>query len=424
MKNKVHCLKSEMIAIGELKPNPRNPNTHPEEQLRLLAKNIKELGWRHPITVSKRSGFIVSGHARFYAAKALGCKTVPVNFQDFKDEAEEYAVLIADNRLAELAERDMGMMKDLMSDLDAEMGLIDKELTGYIEKDWEALMTSSGGGSAPMKDAEPQIDQADELLKKYGVKLGQIWELGEHRILCGDCGEIEHFKKLMDLEKATLVFTDPLYGVSISAKNNFLNSFHQSERNLKPIELDNLKPDELYKVLLNCFQTIKEFCADNASIFVCAPQGGRLGMMMMMMMKDAGLEVKHVLNWVKNSPTFSLGRLDYEYQHEPILFTWIKTHKRKKEGKFQTSVWLVDKPMKSKEHPTMKPVELPENAVLNHTDDGDIVLDPFLGSGTTLIACENLKRKCRGIEIDPGYVAVCLQRFQDAFGKEPKLAKD
>jgi hypothetical protein len=152
----VHCLKSEMIAIGELKPNPRNPNNHPEEQLRLLAKNIKELGWRHPITVSKRSGFIVAGHARLYAAKALGCKTVPVNFQDFKDDAEEYAALIADNRLAELASRDFGIMKDLMSDLDAEMGLTDIELTGFSAKEWESLMEgdggSAGGGEGGSKD--------------------------------------------------------------------------------------------------------------------------------------------------------------------------------------------------------------------------------------------------------------------------------
>jgi len=138
-----------------------------------------------------------------------------------------------------------------------------------------------------------------------------------------------------------------------------------------------------------------------------------LGLMMMMMM-NAGLEIRHVLNWVKNSPTFSLGRLDYEYQHEPILFTWVKTHKRYKRG-FTTSTWNVNKPLHSPDHPTIKPVELPMNAMLNHTDEGDIVVDNFCGSGTTLVACQNLNRKGRGLEISESYCAVILQRMTDAF---------
>jgi len=149
-------------------------------------------------------------------------------------------------------------------------------------------------------------------------------------------------------------------------------------------------------------------------VFVCSPQGGSLGLMMMMMMMNAGLEVRHVLNWVKNQPTFSLGRLDYEYQHEPILFTWVKTHKRYRRG-FNTSVWSVDKPRASADHPTMKPVELPSNAILNHTDENDVCVDNFTGSGTTLVACQNLNRRGRGIEISPAYCAVTLERMSTAF---------
>jgi DNA modification methylase len=150
-------------------------------------------------------------------------------------------------------------------------------------------------------------------------------------------------------------------------------------------------------------------------VFVCSPQGGGLLGMMMMMMRDAGLEVRHILNWIKNSPTFSMGRLDYDYQHEPILFTWKKTHKRKKEGAFQTSIWTVDKPRSCDKHPTMKPVDLPTCAILNHTDVNDIVADMFGGSGTTMIASQNTKRRCRMQEISPSYCAVILQRMKDAF---------
>lgn len=146
-------------------------------------------------------------------------------------------------------------------------------------------------------------------------------------------------------------------------------------------------------------------------------------MMMMMMMQEAGLPVRHVLIWKKNQATFSMGRLDYDYQHEPILLTWTKRHNYYGKGEHRTSVWNIDKPRASKEHPTMKPVELPANAMLNNSKEGDVVIDPFLGSGTTMVAAENLGRVCYGIEISPAYTAVCLQRMKD-LGLDPQLAKD
>jgi len=144
---------------------------------------------------------------------------------------------------------------------------------------------------------------------------------------------------------------------------------------------------------------------------------------MMMMMKDAGLEIRHVLIWIKNSPTFSMGRLDYDYQHEPILFTWKKSHKKIMNGKYKTSVWNVDKPRKCDLHPTMKPVELVENALLNSSEKGDTAIEPFSGSGTTFIACQNLNRKCYGIEISPPYCSVILERMKTAF-PEIKIKKE
>ena len=186
--------------------------------------------------------------------------------------------------------------------------------------------------------------------------------------------------------------------------------------------MDEMKPDGLYKMLLAVFSLWRGFMAEDCSVFVCSPQGCGLGMMMMMMMKDSGLQVRHIINWIKNSPTFSMGRLDYDYQHEPILFTWTKKHKRKKEGAFQTSLWTVNKPMANKHHPTMKPVELPTNAILNHTDRGDVVADMFLGAGSTLIAAEQTGRACYGIEIEPRYCDVIVERWETFTGKKARLS--
>lgn len=159
--------------------------------------------------------------------------------------------------------------------------------------------------------------------------------------------------------------------------------------------------------------------ADDCTVFLTAPQGGDLGMMMMMMMKEAGLPIRHVLIWKKNAPTFSMGRLDYDYQHEPILLTWGKRHKRPMLGQHKTSVWEIAKPRASAEHPTMKPVELYENAYLNNSDSDDIAFEPYSGSGTAIIACQNLSRRCRAIEISPGYVGVALERFFQHTSIEP-----
>jgi DNA modification methylase len=275
-----------------------------------------------------------------------------------------------------------------------------------------------------VQDGEAQIDRAEELNKIWKVKTGDLWRIGEHRLLCGDSTNREDVERMMGQERATCVFTDPPYGVSIGKKNVMLNTFHPSGRCSADLDMDDMTPKQLGDMLLKVFTLWKEYMADDCSVFVCSPQDGELGMMMMMMMMKAGLEIRHIINWVKSSPTFSMGRLDYDYQHEPILFTWKKTHKRKKEGQFQTSLWAVDKPTANPDHPTMKPVELPINAILNHTDEGDIVADMFGGSGTTMVAAEQTRRVCRMVEISPAYCAVVLQRMKDAFSDiEIKLEK-
>lgn len=216
-----------------------------------------------------------------------------------------------------------------------------------------------------------------------------------------------------------MIFTDPPYGVAIGDKNKVLQSVQPSGRIEDNIANDTLPVDELYKVLRQAMENVRECTADDACYFVASPPGGDFGLMMMMM-QDAGLRVRHQIVWNKNCATFSLGRLDYDYKHEALLYTWTKSHHNYRKGAFRTSVWDIDKPRKCDLHPTMKPVELVANCMLDATKEGDVVLDAFGGSGTTLIAAEQLGRKARLVEIDPHYCDVIIARWEKATGKTAK----
>ena len=180
---------------------------------------------------------------------------------------------------------------------------------------------------------------------------------------------------------------------------------------------------DLYEMLKSAFVNVRENCKDDASYYVTSPQGGSLGLMMMMM-RDAGLEVRHVLMWRKNSATFSLGRLDYDYQHEPIFHIWTKSHHNYRNGKYRTTIWDFDKPRKCDLHPTMKPVALVANALMDCTKEGDIVLDSFGGSGTTIMAAEQLGRCARLMELDPHYCDVIIKRWEDFTGQTAVLLEE
>ena len=220
-----------------------------------------------------------------------------------------------------------------------------------------------------------------------------------------------------------MVFTDPPYGVAIGDKNATLQKVNKPSSSgviTRNIENDTLGADELYEMLKGAFINARESCKDDASYYVTSPQGGSLGLMMMMM-RDAGLEVRHVLMWEKNAATFSLGRLDYDYQHEPIFYTWTKSHHNYRKGENRTTVWKYDKPHKCDLHPTMKPVALVANAIMDGTKEGDVVLDLFGGSGTTLIASEQTKRKCLMMELDPHYCDVIIKRWENLTGQTAML---
>lgn len=432
---------SKTKGLAALNPRTVNPRTMTDDDRARLAKTLREFGDIGGVVLNTKSGQLVGGHQRVHDfrsdpdAKVVIERTLPkpdstgstafgyveahgtrYSYREVKwPKAKEAAANLAANRVH--GEFDMGQVAEMLGEFDAGF---DFDLTGFDPGEVAGMLD----GEESTVDADPKIDQADELRKQWGVELGQVWKLGEHRLMCGDSSIKETVAKLLGDERATLVFTDPPYGVSIAAKNRMLAQVDKSRKNGSHGDIvdDGISPEKLKAKLLPVFVNIRTMVMDvDCSVLMTAPQCGELGMMMMMMMEEAGLPIRHVLIWKKNSPTFSMGRLDYDYAHEPILFTWLKRHKKRMAGDHKSSVWEVDKPTASKQHPTMKPVALVVNAILNHTDKADIVFDAYSGSGTTLIACEQTGRKSRAIEIDPGYVAVAIQRWVDATNGTPQL---
>jgi DNA modification methylase len=407
---------AEWVELDSLTAWDKNPRKN-DDAAKEVAKSIKRFGFASPIVARKANREIIAGHTRAKAAQILGLKMVPVRFVDL-DPAEAHLLALADNKLSEKAEWDDKLLGEILSDF----SLDDAALAGWDSKELDKMaLTLLSGEIDESKDAEPQLERADELKAEWKTEPGQLWRCGEHLILCGDSSKPDDVRRVIGDKKACLIFTDPPYGVSIGKKNQMLNSVQKAGRVLADIVDDDLKPDGLKAKLRPSFDNIVNIAmADDCTVFVCSPQGGDL-MMMMMMMRDAGIPVRHNIIWDKMQPTFSMGRLDYDYQHEPILLTWGKRHKRPMLGAHKTSVWQIQKPRSSKEHPTMKPVELVVNALLNNSEAGDVVYDAYSGSGTTLLACEQTGRKARVIEIMPGYVAVALQRYKDATGNQPEL---
>lgn len=403
----------ENVNVSELVPYDKNSRTHTEQQINQIVKSIKEFGFTNPVLVDKDNG-IVAGHARVQAAKKIGMASVPCIRLSNLTSAQKRAYVIADNKLALNAGWDSDALKFEITGLKDED--FDLSLTGFDQGEIEQILIGNGNDGLTDQDAVPEVGEEPV------TKTGDVWIMGDHRLICGDSTSAEDVNRLLDGGKADIVFTDPPYGVSIGSKNRFLNSFQEGGRNLTDIESDDMKPEELKdKLLVPAFTVLKSILAENATVFLTAPQNGELGMMMMLMMKEAGLPVRHVLIWKKNAPTFSMGRLDYDYQHEPILLTWGKKHEYYGAGQHRTSVWEIDKPIKSKEHPTMKPVELYVNAYLNNSKAGDVAYEPFAGSGTAFIASEKVGRKCRGVEIAPHYCDVIVKRWEEFTGKKAVL---
>lgn len=395
------------VPIEEVKPNPKNRNKHTLQQVERLSKLLQLYGWRHPIIVSNRTGEIVAGHARLEAAMFMGLLTVPIQMQDFVSEEEEYGFGVSDNAIALWADLDLAGINQDLADLGPDF---DIDMLGI--KDFVLEPVDKYADKDP--DEIPEVTQAT-------CKDGELWILGNHRLLCGDCTVKENVERLMNGEKADMVFTDPPYGVDYQKKCDEIDNQSRS-RNSSKIEGDNLSVKELKRLIGNSFSNINRMLSDKSCYYICSPQGGELGlMMMMMMMAENNIPCRHMIIWKKNAPVFSMGRLDYDYQHEPILFGWSpdRTHpKSTQSGSWRSSVWECNREP-NKLHPTMKPVALMENAILNSCPPTGKIFDPFSGSGSTLIACEKTNRKCYGMEIDAHYCDVILARWAKFTGKDP-----
>lgn len=409
-----------MVRIDELKPYENNAKIHGPEQIKQLRCSLREFGFVSPVLIDKDKN-LIAGHGRVEAARAEGMIEVPYVTVSDLTEAQRRAYIIADNRLAETGEWDAARLKFEMEELSSLS--FDTALTGFTMDNIPFL-----SGDEPAGGPEAQEDDYDgSVPEETAVRDGDLWKLGCHRLMVGSTSSKKSVERLMNGVKANMVFTDPPYGVAVGSKNKMLDDVAggKSGRCTENIYGDTMSESELHDMLLAAMRNIREACAEDASYYVTSPQGGSLGlMMMMMMMMEAGLQVRHMLIWRKSSPTFSMGRLNYDYQHEPIFYTWTKRHNWYGKGKFHTSVWDVEKPRKCDLHPTMKPVALVENALLNSSAAGDVVLDGFGGSGTTMIACEQLGRTCYMMEIDPHYAQVIIDRWENLTGEKAELIDD
>lgn len=375
------------VKIKDLKPHPKNPRIHPKSALDKLIKSIGQFGFTNPVLVS-RDGFILAGHARCKAAVEAGIEEVPAIFLDLEG-ANADAYLIADNKIQEETDWNEVLLAELINNLQ-ELDY-DVSFTGFEPPEIEELFNN-------LHDKEIKEDNfnIDEALTENPIsKQGDVWLLGRHRLVCGDSTSPETYIKLMENKKANLVVTDPPYGVDYEGKAG-------------TIQNDKMKDEEFYQFLLAAFSRMAENMEDDASIYVF--HADTKGLIFRKAFQDACFYLSGVCQWVKQS--FVLGRSPYQWKNEPILFGWKKSGKHKwYAGRKETTIWNFDRPNKSELHPTTKPVPLIAYPIQNSSMSNRIVLDPFGGSGSTLIACEETNRICYTIELDEKFVDVIVKRY-------------
>ena len=388
----------EMWTLDRLHPYANNPRKN-DDAVPAVAESIATFGFKVPI-VARPNGEILAGHTRFKAALRLGLKEVPVLVADDLDDMKAKAFRLADNKVAEAAEWDLGKLEEGLSELeDADF---DMKVFGFDVEEKEGKTD---------EDNIPEADAGDAIASS----LGEVYQLGNHILYCGSCADGTLKRLSESFGKAVVCVTDPPYGVSVGTKNKFLSDMDgKGGKVTTDIVNDTLGLDKLGAFLSECFTAMVEATADNCSYYIFSPAGDDFTEKFLESMKSAGLPLRHCLAWVKNSPTFSMGRLDYDYQAESIHYTWRKTHrKNSRRGNFNSSIWFVDKPLKCDLHPTMKPVALYLNAYDNSSESGEVVLEPFGGSGTAFIAAERGGRRCLGAEIDPHYCDVIRKRWAE-----------
>lgn len=381
----------QLVPLEKLVPYANNARTHSAEQINKLRSSLREFGFINPVIIDRDYG-VIAGHGRILAAKEEGIREIPCVFADHLTEAQKKAYIIADNRMAMDAGWDEELLRVEIEALQAEA--FDLSLTGFDEKELSDLFKD---------DADVHEDDFDveaELKQPVITKAGDVWTLGRHRLVCGDSTKPETFALLMGDRKANLVITDPPYNVNY-------------EGSAGKIKNDNMADDAFYQFLLAAFQNTEAVMADDASIYVF--HADTEGLNFRRAFADAGFRLSGACIWKKQS--LVLGRSPYQWQHEPILFGWKKKGRHQwYTGRKESTIWEFDKPKKNGDHPTMKPIPLLAYPIMNSSMSNTLVMDPFGGSGSTLIACEQTDRSCYTIELDEKFCDVIVKRYIEQIG--------
>jgi len=377
--------------IDDLIPYINNPKKHPDTQVDKIASSIKNYGFTVPVVVDGRNE-IIMGHGRLQAARKLGLAEVPCIVRDDLSEAQVKALRIADNKVSE-------------SEWDIEILLLElEEIEDFTGFDLDEIQDLSGDDKEVIEDEVPE--PPDEPI----TKLGDLWLLGRHRLLCGDSTKAEDVERLMDGKKAHMCFTDPPYNVSIGTIKH--PKFKQRE-----IENDSMKPDDFWDFCTGYTASIR----DNVigCVYIAGAQGpnGRI----MFCVADELMHCSTTIIW--NKDQFTLGRGKYHNRYEPIWFGWVESGNRFSKERNLVNVWDIPRPQKSDLHPTMKPVTLVARALGDASMPTDMVLDLFGGSGSTLIAAEQLNRICYMMELDPKYCDVIVERWENLTGQKAELSR-
>jgi len=397
--------------VDQLIPYVNNSRKHSDEQVAQIAASIKEFGWTNPILVDGTNG-IIAGHGHLMAARKLGMTEVPVIELSHLSDTQRKALIIADNKLAMNAEWDNDLLTIELNDLLADDFAL--EILGFDKDELAALL-------------EPEVvegltdeDEAPALPDEPKTKPGDIYKMGKHRLMCGDSTSIQHLEQLCEEQAVDMWLTDPPYNVDMTSKNEMLEKAGKARKDKTSFGIKNdAMSDEDFRQFLRDSYTAADSVMKAGAVFYIWHADSE-GYNFRGAAKDSGWIIRQCLIWKKS--VFAIGRQDYHWKHEPCLYGW-------KEGaghlwatdRKQTTILEFDKPSKSGEHPTMKPVALFEYQMLNNTKGGDIVLDSFGGSGTTLIAAEKNGRIARIMELDPKYCDVIVKRWEDFTGKKAEL---
>ena len=384
----------QLVDINKLVPYANNARTHNKEQILKLRSSLREFGFVNPVIIDKAYN-VLAGHGRIEAAKEEGITEVPCVYADHLTEAQKKAYILADNRMALDAGWDEELLSVEMQELQ-ELGF-DLSMTGFDEKELTDLLGVDADGVAK----EDDFDLSAALEKAAFVQRGDIWTVGRHKLMCGDATSAEDVSALMGDTKANLILTDPPYGVSFKSASGLT------------IQNDSMKNEEFYTFLLASFQNMVTHLEKGGSAYVF--HADTEGLNFRKAFIDAGFHLAGCCIWVKDS--LVLGRSDYQWQHEPVLYGFMQNGKHHwYSDRKQTTIWHFDKPKRNANHPTSKPLDLLGYPIGNSTQENGVVMDTFGGSGSTLMACEQMNRICCMMELDEKYASVILRRYVEDTG--------